>query len=361
MHTEKAIPFALCALLLANGCANAASIGKAEFIFEPGYMGGPGTTIRMEIDSADISVSASYGLQVSYGSSQPTEDSWHLSIFSPDHQTRSLPDVGCYEHAHRGTFAPARPGLDFSMGGAGCNQTLGRFRVRQLDINPSTQAVERLAVDFIQYCEGRTPAVFGKIRLNTGIPLSTPPMARMFTTNGRIDVLSPPDEPVGDGRDYSVELNEHNFLAWAHYPSSEISPGIIEMEYTETPQDIPLIEFDVSRRDGKPLTAGIYPDVRSYLFGDPTLPGMALDISPMMCGPEMRGQLDVFESDRDPVDGLSTRFEAFLSQQCADVFPTLVAYIDYSTSIQNGPLVNDTVFLDGMDPYRSWPLKWDCE
>jgi uncharacterized protein DUF11/uncharacterized protein DUF5648 len=82
--------------------------------------------------------------------------------------------LGAYEEAARASFREASPGLDFGGAGRGCNQVMGRFVVRDLDLGPGT-AVNRLAVDFDQWCENGAATLHGEFRFNTTVPLSTLP------------------------------------------------------------------------------------------------------------------------------------------------------------------------------------------
>lgn len=74
--------------------------------------------------------------------------------------------VGSYLAAQRFPFQQeGHPGLSLSGNGRGCNTLTGKFHVRQLAFELDG-SVRTAAVDFEQHCEGATPAVRGKLRIN---------------------------------------------------------------------------------------------------------------------------------------------------------------------------------------------------
>lgn len=341
--------------------SHAATVGKAEFIFDPGYLGAPGHTESMDIDSAHLSANdLDSTLFITYEYDEPSSPNmWSLSLTNPKYPNPAPPGVGCYEHAHRDTFTPARPGLDFSFGSTGCNMLIGRYRISELLINQSTKKIEKLSADFVQQCEGKPPAVFGKIRINSDIPIENESLQRPYITNGQMSIISTGNDPVGRGDNYSFDLNERNFRAWSNYSVDSPPQNEIELEYSPNPTD-PLWELNFIDRTGSPVAIGAYPDVRDFNWGDPAYPGLGLTFDHMMCGSTMRGDLAIFDKRTDQVDGYLTALSASFSQQCDPLFTPLFGYVTYSTVFINGPLVDDVIFLDGMDSYKSWPLKWDC-
>ena len=75
--------------------------------------------------------------------------------------------VGSYGSARRFSSA-AGNGLDVSGSGRGCNQSTGRFDVREIVRDPNG-TVLAFAADFEQHCEDGVPALFGAIRYNSTI------------------------------------------------------------------------------------------------------------------------------------------------------------------------------------------------
>lgn len=76
---------------------------------------------------------------------------------------------GVYEGATRWPFqSPSGPGLDASGDGRGCNVLSGRFVVLEAVYGPSGE-VQSFAADFEQHCENAIPALFGSVRINSGV------------------------------------------------------------------------------------------------------------------------------------------------------------------------------------------------
>lgn len=350
-------PTTFAVLLVMAGTANALPLGKLQLDSEPGDPVANGLSAVQDIDS-DYAEAFAIDNRLHVRYYPPSGNSWSLTLAGPKYP--KPPGVGCHERARRDTFVPARPGLDFAFNSGGCNAVLGRYRIRELLINPADQRIVRLAVDFVQHCEGRTPALFGKLRLYSSIPLTTPPLERAFVTQGRLDVTSPPGEPLGGGVNRSYLFDEHSFRAWGNYSLSSPSPSQLELYHRQESYPNDYWSLHLIRRDGGALTPGVYTDARDLNFGDPSRPGMSLGLGMYVCGSSLRGQFDIRTHERDRIDGLSTKLSAHLTQQCSVDDPPLEAQLDYTTTMIAGALADDVIFLDGYDPYASWPLTWNC-
>jgi hypothetical protein len=84
---------------------------------------------------------------------------WQILFGAP--QGRFL-EVGEYLDAQRFPFSGASPGIEFMGQGRGCNQISGQFVVWELEVQGNT--VTKLAIDFVQRCEGRMPPLYGRLR-----------------------------------------------------------------------------------------------------------------------------------------------------------------------------------------------------
>src|SRR5215471_7104457 len=94
----------------------------------------------------------------------PDGDSWSLDFSAPLGQVLR---AGDYVGAMRFPFQDdARPGIDVSGHGRGCNTETGRFRVYEVEFD-SANKVTKFAADFEQHCEGGASALFGAIRYNS--------------------------------------------------------------------------------------------------------------------------------------------------------------------------------------------------
>ena len=72
---------------------------------------------------------------------------------------------GYYDGAQRAPFRePGHPGIDIFGDGRGCNETTGRFEVRDIATD-AAGVVTRLWVIFEQHCEGGSPALWGEVRI----------------------------------------------------------------------------------------------------------------------------------------------------------------------------------------------------
>lgn len=75
--------------------------------------------------------------------------------------------TGAYLKAERDPFrGPLNPGIDISGQGRGCNTISGEFYIYEVDAEKS-----KLAMDFVQRCEGGSSALKGSIRINSDIPI----------------------------------------------------------------------------------------------------------------------------------------------------------------------------------------------
>jgi len=92
---------------------------------------------------------------------------WYVSIAAPYGQPLA---VGSYTGAFRTSFRPAgSPGLDVNGDGRGCNTLTGQFDLNELSYAPSGELLVFDAT-FEQHCEGGSPALFGRIRIENPPP-----------------------------------------------------------------------------------------------------------------------------------------------------------------------------------------------
>lgn len=97
---------------------------------------------------------------------------WYLNIAAPAGQPLA---VGSYTGAFRAAFRPdGSPGLDVYGDGRGCNTLTAQFDVNDIQYAPTGELLVFDAT-FEQHCEGATPALFGRIRIDNRPPDVTPP------------------------------------------------------------------------------------------------------------------------------------------------------------------------------------------
>jgi hypothetical protein len=92
---------------------------------------------------------------------------WYVNIAAPAGQPLT---VGSYTGAFRAPFRPAgSPGLDVYGDGRGCNTLTGQFDVNDIQYAPTGELLVFDAT-FEQHCEGGTPALYGRIRVENPLP-----------------------------------------------------------------------------------------------------------------------------------------------------------------------------------------------
>jgi hypothetical protein len=87
---------------------------------------------------------------------------WVLTLAAPKNGNLK---VGEYQDAKRYPFNGNAPGLSFFGMGRGCNKLSGKFVVWELEVKGNL--VTRLAADFVQQCEEKSPPLYGIVRFNS--------------------------------------------------------------------------------------------------------------------------------------------------------------------------------------------------
>lgn len=94
-------------------------------------------------------------------------DWWYLDLAAPTGKTLT---PGTYTGATRYPFNDAtEPGLSLSGNGRGCNQLTGTFTISAVEFGPQGY-VKKLDADFVQHCEGGTPAARGEVHIENPAP-----------------------------------------------------------------------------------------------------------------------------------------------------------------------------------------------
>ena len=160
---------------------------------------------------------------------------------------------GLYTHAQRAVFRePGHPGIDISGDGRGCNNTSGRFDVK--DIAFSGGGVTRLWLTWEQNCDGSGP-MFGEVRITTPAPPSNLIVAPR--------ILWPPQIEVG-GSDMSIPITYFNTTNTAVQLASASVTGL-------DPQDFPI---DSNSCQGVLLSPG--KSCQLFVHFEPSSPGPRL-------------------------------------------------------------------------------------
>jgi hypothetical protein len=87
---------------------------------------------------------------------------WMLNFGGPGNR---FLEVGEYDGAKRFPFSGDAPGLEFYGNGRGANTLSGKFVVWEIEVKGNE--VVRLAIDFVQRCDDKMPALHGSLRINS--------------------------------------------------------------------------------------------------------------------------------------------------------------------------------------------------
>jgi hypothetical protein len=129
------------------------------------YVGGGGTRLVTPVDGT-FTVSRNFDNGVSIATSIPNW--WNLDFAAPGSAVL-VPSI--YGYATRFPFqSTTDAGLSVTGEGRGCNESVGRFVVREA-VYASDGTPLRFAADFEQHCEGSAAALQGSIRYNSTVPL----------------------------------------------------------------------------------------------------------------------------------------------------------------------------------------------
>lgn len=140
--------------------------------------------------------------------------SWFFNFSAPIGEV--LAPGFTYVGAQRFPFqSPRAPGLSVGGEGRACNTVTGEFTILELVDGPG--GVESFSVEFEHHCEGAAAALFGSLRVNSGLPpaptptaTATPDSARSFL---RFD--SPPFEFITGGGT-KILTGQNGTLTFAH-------------------------------------------------------------------------------------------------------------------------------------------------
>jgi hypothetical protein len=334
----------------ACGCFAAATSAVADnsisFVSQGGDYVGQGTTWSSTFSDAQVHVqSSNAGVLVTHWTGDPF---WRLGLSTSD--DRAL-KPGCYERAQRYALHDAnRPGLVFQYNGHGCNVPSGRFKLLDYVRDSQTGEVSSLAVDFVQHCEGLGPALFGKLRYHSSIPLDTPALEPEFQTTGMLHFTSDADDWVGMGQERTYTFDQLLFRVHENDDHGiSLFNGNLDSWWT----------LDLAGPDQRPLTQGTYLDAERYSYQAAGQSGLDYTLDGRSCD-RLGGQFAIAAIAHDRIDGLPSRLDATFEQRCEDLVPALRGEIGFATTFSNGPLVDDTLFTDAFDATTPWPLIWAC-
>jgi hypothetical protein len=112
-------------------------------------------------------------------------ENWRLDLSAPG-QARMVPQA--YSDLAAYPFPGSKAGLQFTTGSPSCSTVAGRFDVFEIEYG-ADGVVTKLAANFEQHCDGRQPALFGRIRYNSNLPLFDRSVRGDHNGDGKADIL----------------------------------------------------------------------------------------------------------------------------------------------------------------------------
>jgi hypothetical protein len=273
--------------------------------------------------------------------------SWSLNLES----TQARPfGAACYERARRVGSAPGnRPGLEFSYNGSACNPIGGRYRVLEYQQDPGSHAVDKLAVDFYQYCGDFNHPLVGNVRYHSALPIDADSLSPMFSASGSIYVLGN-SEYVTQGYNYTFAIDAFNTLVM---PDATGSAILFNSQANAW-------QLSFATAGALPLLPGDYQSAQKTGYQDAGHPGLDYDMAARACT-QISGDFNVDTITRDPVDNFPTNFFATFTQSCEATSPAITGVIAYTARFESGPLVDDVIHVGGFETDQDWPLVWQCQ
>jgi hypothetical protein len=335
--------FALACVLFANGfvAASAADAGVMRFVqVSPPGLPAPAAISESFSDAQITLTSTSNGVSISAAS-------WSLNLES----TQAHPfGAACYERARRASSAPAnRPGLQFSYNGSACNPIGGRYKVLEYQQDPGSHAVDKLAVDFYQYCGDFNHPIVGNVRYHSAIAVDAESLAPMFSASGSVYVLGN-SEYITQGDNYTFAIDAFNTLVM---PDATGSAILFNSQANAW-------QLSFAAPGSLPLLPGDYQSAQKTGYQEAGHPGLDYDMAARGCT-QISGDFNVNTITSDPVENFPTNFFATFTQSCEATSPPISGVIAYAASFESGPLVDDVIHVDGFDTDKAWPLVWQCQ
>jgi len=330
-------------VLFANWCAaaNASDAGVMRFVqvSPPGFPA-PAAISDTFSDAQVTLTPTTNGVSISAAS-------WSLNLES----TQAHPfGAACYERARRASSAPAtRPGLEFSYSGSACNPIGGRYKVLEYQQDPGSHAVDKLAVDFYQYCGDYNHPIVGNVRYHSAIPVDAESLAPVFAASGSVYVLGN-SEYITQGDNYTFAIDAFNTLVM---PDASGSAILFNSQANAW-------QLSFAAPGALQLLAGDYQSAQKTGFQEAGHPGLDYDMAARGCT-QISGDFNVDTVTRDPVENFPTNFFATFTQSCEATAPPITGVIAYAASFESGPLVDDVIHVGGFDTDEAWPLVWQCQ
>jgi len=247
--------------------------------------------------------------------------------------------VGEYDGASRWPFnPPSNPGMDVSMDSRGCNTISGEFVVREIAVDPSGN-VSKLAVDFEQYCDSYTAALFGVVRINSAIGVVDTDGDSVMDIEDDCPQVANPTQSDGDGDGIGDACDSEQGVTAIYFdslPGDYIGGGVT---HSFTVADTILttrisggVEISIGGQGGwwlyftaPSFGVGTYENAERNAFRSPNSPGLEVYGQSRGCN-TLTGRYVVREAvfaDDGSVKNLAIDFE----QRCEGYMPPLIGAV----------------------------------
>jgi hypothetical protein len=262
----------------------------------------------------------------------------------------------CYERAQRSPFRmPGRPGVDVSMNGRGCNDSMGRFRIRELII--SAGVVTAASLDVAQHCsKNGGPALFSNIRINTSTSTETPFIEPVYDASGSL-TFSTIGTGVGSsapGGSAVITLDRLRIDAQRNFDN-----GVSFFYRGPLPPNIASGNWDLdfAAPGDAPIAVGSYPTATRYPFQAASAAGLAFSYNGS--GSNMlTGSFNVTAVANEPLDALPASFDAsFVQNSEANPANRTNGQISYTAQFRNGQQVPTAILKTGFEENETQPTE----
>lgn len=254
----------------------------------------------------------------------------------------------CYERATSMPIDRGRPRLHIALANAGCDTSVGRFKLLDLGIG-SNDEITSLAIDFVEQCDQAQPPFIGKLRYRSDVTIDTPQMGPVFSTRGTLHFISEPGDFIGEGQEVTLDFDDALVRART-FGSAFYASELFMTDWT----------FAIEAPEGTPLTPGTYIEAEGYPIQSQGHPGLLFGYDHRGCNNTLDGQFSVSDFAIDPIDGIPTRMDAIFEQHCEHDGPALHGDFGLTTTFENGPFADEVLFNDHFDGHSEWPLVWAC-
>jgi len=333
----------------------------AKFSSEPGDFIGQGQARTVTFTNAQFTATVILG-GIRISASNGT-DSLGFDLTSRRSIDTALTAGFCYERTQRSPFRlDGRPGVDLSMSGRGCNDSMGRFRVRELTI--SSGVVSSAAIDIVQHCsENGGPALFSNIRINTSTTAEAPFLEPVYEASGSLafTTLGSGMGATAPGGAANIALDRLKVAAKRNFSngvsfgySGPLPPNISSGSWS----------LDFAAPANAVITVGNYPTAVRFPFQTTSQAG--LDFSYNGSGNSMlTGSFNVTAVAFDPLDGLPLSFNAsFVQNSEGNTNNQTNGQISYNTTFRNGQQTPLSILKTGFEinevPTTELSLAYPC-